>query len=169
MLTPTENEKAIVSLIDFGYAKKYKKGKKHIDSRTLLDRFQGNMLFGSYNQLKFHPTSRQDDLQSLLYLLFFLFNGQELPKLREFLRSKNVDETDTQSLFCGFKKYKKAYSLSKIFELTKFTQEDDELDKKIKDEFKHIVDYVSYLQFEDRPDYQSIKSILSNCQNLIMD
>ena len=37
------------------------------------------MELGSLNQMKFHTTSRRDDLISLFYLLIFMLKGGEMP------------------------------------------------------------------------------------------
>ena len=54
-----------VFLIDFGFSKKFYKDKnsvEHIEENTLVDSFQGNILFSSHSQMSFHETSRRDDL-----------------------------------------------------------------------------------------------------------
>ena len=49
MLQSMQNGKVSVSLIDYGYAKKYKRGNEHIDHKVLLKSFQGNIQFSSKN------------------------------------------------------------------------------------------------------------------------
>ena len=62
-----------VNIIDFGYATSYLKqdGQSHI-KKKVLDFFRGNIMFSSMNQMKFHTTSRRDDIISLFYLLTYL-------------------------------------------------------------------------------------------------
>lgn len=168
MLTSTDNGEVRVSLVDFGYAKRYKNGSKHVDQRTLLDNFQGNMLFGSVNQLNFHATSRKDDLYSVMYLLIFLLNDNELPELQKFLDAKNVDPADQANLYRGIKQYKELYTLSNMLNRTKFDQNNKENDTIIRGKVQKLVSYVEGLKFEDRPDYEAMKTIITKCQNLTM-
>lgn len=79
MLSSRNTNEVGVSLIDYGYAARYKNGSRHISEDTAKDKFQGNMLFASLNQLNFKNTSRLDDIISLVHLLFYLFNRNELP------------------------------------------------------------------------------------------
>ena len=51
---------------------------EHLE-KVQLDIFRGNMVFSSLNQLKFHSTSRRDDLISLFYLIVYLLKGGNLP------------------------------------------------------------------------------------------
>lgn len=69
-----------VNLIDFGFATRYldKKTKLHLEKKE-VNTFRGNMVFASLNQLKFHSTSRRDDLISLFYLLVFMVRGGSMP------------------------------------------------------------------------------------------
>lgn len=73
---------AKIVLIDFGFASQYISPDtgEHEDCFD-VQFFQGNMLFGSANQLKFKNTSRKDDLISLLYLMIFLLNEGKIPDL----------------------------------------------------------------------------------------
>ena len=41
--------------------------------------FQGNILFASYNQIQGNKAKPKDDLESLLYLVTFLYNQKKLP------------------------------------------------------------------------------------------
>jgi len=69
-----------VNMIDFGFATRYvdKKTKEHMNKQE-VNTFRGNMVFASLNQLKFHSTSRRDDLISLFYLLVFMIRGGSMP------------------------------------------------------------------------------------------
>jgi serine/threonine protein kinase len=89
-----DNECVQVTLIDFGYAKKYfNEENNHIEHDTSVDQFEGNFLFGSLNQLRFKATSRKDDLYSLMYLMFYMFNDCELPNFD----SKYLEDTERES------------------------------------------------------------------------
>ena len=47
--------------------------------KTKKETFHGNVVFSSLNQLKFHATSRRDDLISLFYLLIYLLKQGNMP------------------------------------------------------------------------------------------
>lgn len=57
-----------VVLIDPGFAQKIMKEPYDVD------KFEGNMLFSSLNQMEFKSTSQRDDLVSLFYMMVFLMN-----------------------------------------------------------------------------------------------
>lgn len=68
-------EKLHVNIIDFGFVTPFliKGTQKHIKKHS-VDVYRGNFYFSSINQLKFHSTSRRDDLISLFYLIVYLFS-----------------------------------------------------------------------------------------------
>jgi serine/threonine protein kinase len=76
-------------LIDFGFATKYKDRKGVHNPKVQIDKFRGNMIFASRNQLQFYATSRRDDLISLCYVLIYLLNEGSL--LTIFADSTNCD------------------------------------------------------------------------------
>ena len=67
-------DSANINIIDFGFASPYLEddGNTHIKKKK-VDLFQGNAMFSSMNQLKFHRTSRRDDIISVFYILIYLF------------------------------------------------------------------------------------------------
>lgn len=71
-----------VNIIDFGFATPYldldHESRQHL-SKYEVDMFRGNLVFASPNQLKFHSTSRRDDLISLFYLIVFMFKRGQMP------------------------------------------------------------------------------------------
>ena len=81
-------------LIDFGFASKYRdrKTEQHF-SKSNLDRFRGNIVFSSLNQLEFNLTSRKDDLVSLCYVLVHLLNRVDLKKKTSSLATITPQET----------------------------------------------------------------------------
>ena len=50
-----------------------------------------------------------------------------------------------------------------MLEETTFVEENELLDFKIKGKIRKIVVYLENLQFKDKPDYDSIRSILTKC------
>ena len=69
-----------VTMIDFGFATQYldEDTEQHIKKKR-VDAFRGNVAFASLNQMKFHSTSRRDDLISLFYFLVYLLKQGSLP------------------------------------------------------------------------------------------
>lgn len=69
-----------INIIDFGFVCPFldQETQTHLE-KTQLDIFRGNMVFSSLNQLKFHSTSRRDDLIALFYLIVYLFKKGNLP------------------------------------------------------------------------------------------
>ena len=64
-------------LIDFGLSREYLVGGKHVTC-TEKNPFQGNFYWASSNVLQGLTSSRRDDLESLMYTLFYFLRG-ELP------------------------------------------------------------------------------------------
>jgi len=72
-----------VTVIDFGLATKYFDFEKDMHvSKKLMDVFRGNVEFASLNQMKFHTTSRRDDLISLFYIMIYMLKGGCMPGYR---------------------------------------------------------------------------------------
>ena len=69
-----------INIIDFGFATPYleEDGTIHV-KKSKLDYFNGNMIFSNVNQLKFHTTSRRDDLISVFYMLVYLLKKCNMP------------------------------------------------------------------------------------------
>lgn len=66
-------------MVDFGFASRYidSQTQEHIEQGE-VETFQGNLIFGSLNQLKFKKTSRRDDMISLCYMLVYLMNNGQM-------------------------------------------------------------------------------------------
>ena len=80
-----KSNSSLIYIIDFGFAKKYRNSKtgKHI-KYSINNHFSGNFKFSTVNTMKGVESSRRDDLESLGYMLIYLYN-QELPwdKIKE--------------------------------------------------------------------------------------
>ena len=71
-------------LIDFNVSTKFRDSSrpdKHVE-QTKVEKFEGNILFSSLNQMNFDGTSRRDDLLSIGYLLVTLLNGFYFPGVK---------------------------------------------------------------------------------------
>ena len=49
-----------------------------MDQDELQDKFEGNLLFSSLNQMEFRKTSKRDDLTQLFYMMTYLLNDNVL-------------------------------------------------------------------------------------------
>lgn len=56
--------------------------------RGIIKTFYGNLIFASENMIKLYTTSRKDDLESLIYIMCYLFCGN-LPII-EYI-NKNIE------------------------------------------------------------------------------
>lgn len=147
-LIGTEEKTNIIFLVDFGLSKRYKNSKnyQHIPFRD------GRMLIGTarYVSINTHlgiEQSRRDDLESIGYVLVFFLKGS-LP---------------WQGLKAGNDKY------SRIME-KKLQIPTEILCYGLPDEIVHYLNYCKSLRFEDRPDYDYLRSLfiklLGTCTTL---
>ena len=132
----------IIYIIDFGLSKRYidKINKKHIPYK------EGKGLTGTarYVSLFTHygiEQSRRDDIEGIAYNLIYLAKGK-LPW--QGVKTKNKKE-----------KHKK------IME-SKIAYSPEQLCKDLPDEFVNLLKYSRNLEFEENPDYKSIKLMFKN-------
>lgn len=130
-------------LIDFGLATYYRsESGKHVEDRS-TNQYIGNLRFGSINSHFFREMSRKDDLESLGYVLWYLFKG-ELPW-------DKIDIKDQKTKIIEMGKIKAALDLEKeCFGLP------EELCKFLK--------YVKNLKFDEDPNYTYLKELLLNIE-----
>ena len=135
-------DSSIIYVIDFGFAKKYRSSRtgKHI-SFSKRKTFAGNLKYSSINTMKGIEPSRRDDLESLGYMLIYLYN-QELPWDK--IKSKTKEEL-TRSI----------YDMKKKFSIKAINQD-------IPEGMEDYMNYVKSLKFEEDPDYNYLKIILEN-------
>ena len=131
---------SLIYLIDFGLAKKYMSSRtgKHVKF-AINKKWSGTSRFASANSLRGVVQSRRDDLESLCYILLFIMKGN-LPWDNVFGHNENEDIL----LIYKIKKYMKPELL--------FLN----LPKEIIDFFK----YCKNLDFEQKPDYAYLRSLL---------
>ena len=75
------DDQPVATLIDFGFTTSYldkTRNYKHIVEGQ-SDRFRGNLVFSSYDQMDYKLTSRKDDIISLTYLLLTMLNANDFP------------------------------------------------------------------------------------------
>ena len=132
----------IIYIIDFGLSKRYidKNNQKHIPYK------EGKGLTGTarYVSLFTHygiEQSRRDDIEGIAYNLIYLAKGK-LPW--QGVKTKNKKE-----------KHKK------IME-SKISYSPEQLCKDLPDEFVNLLKYSRNLEFEEKPDYKSIKVMFKN-------
>ena len=147
-LIGTEEKTNVIYLVDFGLSKRYKNSKNH----QHIPYREGRMLIGTarYVSINTHlgrEQSRRDDLESIGYVLVFFLKGS-LP---------------WQGLKVGNDKY------ARIME-KKLQIPTEILCYDLPGEIEHYLNYCKSLRFEDRPDYDYLRSLfiklLGTCSNI---
>ena len=138
-------DNSIIYLIDFGLSKKYMSSRtgKHVKF-SINKKWSGTSRFASANSLRGVAQSRRDDLESLCYVLLFLMKGS-LPWDNVF----GYTENDDILLIYKIKKYMKPDLLFLNLPL-------------------ETVDFFKYckkLDFEQKPDYSYLRSLLLQILN----
>ena len=138
-------DKSIIYIIDFGLGKKFMSSRtlKHVKF-TVSKKWSGTSRFASANSLRGVAQSRRDDLESLCYTLLFLMKGN-LPWDNVCGQNENEDIL----LIYKIKKYMKPELL--FMNLPKETAE--------------FFRYCKNLEFEKKPDYNYLRSLLLNILN----
>ena len=128
-----------VYICDFSLCKKFRDEKgQHIpfkDGKSLI----GTVRYASIYSHLGYEISRRDDLESLAYSLIYFSKGS-LP-------------------WMGVKVKNKKEKYNKIFEI-KISSSINSLCDKLPNEFIDFIHYIKELQFEDKPNYQYLKSLL---------
>ena len=136
-------DKYMIYIIDFGLSKKYKSSRtnKHVQFR-LTKKFTGTARYASLNSIRGSEQSRRDDLEAIGYMLLYFFNGGKLP---------------WQGVSCKQKaeKYVKIYTMKKNLNL-------DEFCKNMPREIIYFMNYARGLEFEQKPDYNYLRSLFEN-------
>ena len=133
-----EDKNAILYLLDFGLAKKYRSSKTLIQYPYVKrKKLTGTARYASIHALEEMEQSRRDDLESVGYVLMYFLRGS-LPW--QGLRIKTKED-----------RYKK------ILEKKKETSSED-LCKNFPEEFKYYVEYTKNLGYTEDPDYDKLRS-----------
>lgn len=132
------NKSEILYLLDFNLSKKYTlDNKQHIPQKD-KKAFTGNARFASLNALLAKEQSRRDDLESLVYMLIFLFNGT-LPWIPQNDLSNNNEFKLAKKLKASLNTEELCFGLPKEFEI--------------------MLKYIKQLTFEQTPDYDYLKQL----------
>ena len=133
-----KEKNAVLYLLDFGLAKKFR------SSKTLMQypyvrkkKMTGTARYASIHALEEMEQSRRDDLESMAYVLLYFLRGS-LPWQGIKVRAKEI-------------RYKKI--LAKKKEITS-----DELCETFPEEFKYLVDYTRNLGYTENPDYDKLRN-----------
>ena len=136
------DKKNIIYIIDFGLSKKYiDENKNHIpfkEGKGLTGTARYVSLFTHYG----YEQSRRDDIEGIAYNLIYFAKGK-LPW--QGIKTKNKKE-----------KHKK------IME-GKLSYPPEKLCKNLPEELQELLKYARELEFEEQPDYESIKLMFKNC------
>lgn len=132
----------IIYLIDYGFSRRYLlKDSCHIPYIENKD-FVGTVKYASINTHRGLEQSRRDDLESLIYSILYLSQG-------------NLPWDGVQ---CKTKK-EKYFQIMELKKKTLQTILSTEETSLISD-YKEIISYINTLSFTDQPDYKKIKEII---------
>ena len=139
--------KAIIYIIDFGLAKQYKSRKtgKHV-KYTINKKWSGTSRFASANTLRGVEPSRRDDLESFCYLLLYLMKGS--------LPWDSINEESEINEILIIYKMKQYMTPEMLF-------------RDLPPQMVKFYKYCKNLEFEQKPNYDFLRSLLINILNNI--
>jgi len=121
--------------IDFGLAKKYVNNKNNHVEMTTKHKFCGTARYASISAHLGYTQSRKDDLESIGYILVYLFNGK--------LPWQHIKHSDKEKKYQMILRKKQDIS-------------EQELTKGLPREFLVYFKYVKELDFDEKPHYTSL-------------
>ena len=129
----------LIYIIDFGLSKKYKSSRtgKHIPF-SKQKYFSGNLKFSSVNNMKGIIPSRRDDLESLGYMLIYLYKNK--------LPWEDIDSNNLRDI---------AYKLFDIKALFPI----NDLCKDLPYEMTEYMIYTKSLKFDEKPNYSYLRKL----------
>ena len=129
----------LIYIIDFGLSKKYKSSRtgKHIPF-SKQKYFSGNLKFSSVNNMKGIIPSRRDDLESLGYMLIYLYKNK--------LPWEDIDSNNLRDV---------AYKLFDIKALFPI----NDLCKDLPYEMTEYMIYTKSLKFDEKPNYSYLRKL----------
>ena len=137
--------------IDFGLATKYIKRDQSHNNMTKNHKFLGTARYSSIASHIGHSQSRKDDLESIGYLLIYLYRGS-LPWMKI--------------------KHKEKYERYRLIGNKKINTTEEELCDKLPNEFLIYLKYVRNMDYDEKPHYTSLKNMfikLYNSKNYRLD
>ena len=126
-------------LLDFGKCLKVDKYKTNISKENNNKRARGNFKFASLNSMNKGQPSKKDDLESLCYLILYLYK-KKLPW-------SGINKSDKSKYFITLLKEKMKFDIKK------------ECDNNF-NELIHIFTDIKYLKYNEKPNYQKYKNFL---------
>jgi len=139
----TEHSMNQVRLIDFGFAQKFIDHEGHHIEQDDVDVFRSNMIFATVDQFEFKTSSRKDDLQSLCYMLAYLFKSGDVP----FVDKDNMSQRETFVFIKGVKEK---------LEPQELVDNSIENHEQVAEFLKEVFAY----GFKDTPNYTKLKVLL---------
>ena len=131
---------SLIYIIDFGLSKKYKSsrtGRHIIFSKRKY--FQGNIKFSSVNNMRGIVSTRRDDLESIGYMLIYLYESKLPWEKIEAINKLEIVE--------------------KIFYIKKQISMNT-LCKNLPKEMTEFMVYIKSLKFDEKPNYNYLKNLL---------
>ena len=133
---------SIIYIIDFGLAKNYRSSRTGKHSQFSKNNyFNGNICFSSVNTMKGYEPSRRDDLESIGYMLIYLYT-QHLPW--DSILTKNKNEL-----------IKKIFEIKSLIPIKMLCENTPK-------EMNEYMKYVKSLKFEEEPDYNYLTKIFED-------
>lgn len=130
-------DKTELYIIDFGFCKSFIENERHISFKKTSGLI-GSLTFASINAHNFDELSRRDDIESLAYMMIYLFCGS-LPWQN--ITNNNIKERNQLIKECKIN-------------VAKYTD--------IHPVFKIFLSYIRALSFEEKPNYEDLNHILEN-------
>ena len=131
------NDKSKIFIIDFGFSTNYIDPNLNLHYPLMIDSFVGNYKFTSFNSIVLgYNKSRRDDIESLAYMLIYFLKGS-LPW------ENKVNITD-------IKDTRRKISI-------------EILCLNVPIEIKQFLSYACNLKFIEKPDYNYLRNLLTNC------
>ena len=140
------NDPNVIYLTEFRFCAKYRSSKtgKHI-KHDFIGKFTGGLLYSSANAQRGMQQSRKDDLESLGYVILYIFKGK-LPWDLENLENLDLMNLNEKEI------YLKTYRMKKFIPIEKLCKD---CPSELEDYFK----YIRSLKFEEEPNYEQLKNL----------